>query len=138
MNKNILQKVVYELFDHEKDILKDSKSENSHTIDRELYLEFHDQKRIFISWTNIPLRYAVGLQENSFFKDEDKITIDVSAHPIWRKIAGQDIDIITLDENHQVVEIQSPVASVYLSTCENGNWLADVITISDKKPELPG
>jgi hypothetical protein len=137
MGKNTLQKVVYELFDYEKDILKDSNSENSHTIDRELYLEFHDQKRIFISWNNAPLLYAVGLQENSFFNDEDKIIIDASTHPIWKKITGQEIDTIILDEGNQVLEIRSPIASVYLSTYENGNWLADVITISDKKPELP-
>lgn len=137
MDKNILQKVIYELFESEKGVFKDSKSNISHTIDRELYLEFHNQKRVFISWNSAPVQYAVGLQENSFFDTNQKIIVDASGHPIWRRLIGQHIETIMLDKDNQVLEIRSPVASVYISTCEDGNWLSDAITISDKKPEFP-
>jgi hypothetical protein len=134
MKNNVLQTVFYDLFESEINVLDSLESYVSHTIDRELCLEFTSGKRIFISWCNVPVKYAVGMGATSFFEPENSIRLDASSHPIWKGIIGQPVELFVLNDDYQVIELQSPVGSIYFSTFENGYFGADVITVSRKMP----
>jgi hypothetical protein len=134
MGNGVLQKVFYDLFESEANVLDDPESHFSHTIDRELCLEFGDGKKVFISWCNVPVQYAIGMGTTSFFVSEDYVRLDASSHPMWKRVMGQPAEFLVLNDEHQIIELRSPVGSIYFSTFENGQWGSDVITVSTKMP----
>jgi hypothetical protein len=67
----------------------------------------------------------------------DAVTQDASTHPCWMALIGHPLDFVFLDERHQVAEVRSPGASVFLSSQQNGDWGADVTTVSHLRPEIP-
>jgi hypothetical protein len=134
MENGILQNVFYDLFDFEADTLDGPESHFSHTIDRELCLELVDGRKIFISWWDVPVQYSVGMGEISFFKPEEYVRVDACSHPMWKGIIGQPVEFLVLDDGHQIVELRSPVGSIYFSTSQDGQFGYDALTVSTTMP----
>lgn len=137
MSSPVLRRVVYELFQFEAGTLDDPASTEQHFIDREIRFEMSDGSCWFASWTNTPIQHSVGIQRERFFADGEPVTRDASTHPCWTALIGHPIEFVFLDERHQVVEVRSLSASVFLSSQENGDWAADVTTVSRARPEIP-
>ncbi|WP_213608148.1 hypothetical protein [Pseudoalteromonas sp.] len=66
--------------------------------------------------------------------NEPDHVIDVSEWDMWKGLIGSKIDFIYHDESHQVLELRGQNGSAYLSTQEQGSWLADVLHISNTLP----
>lgn len=136
MSTAVLSRVTYELFDFEADILSDPTSNEEHTIDRQIRLDTADGKVHYVSWTSEPVQYCVGVKSESFFLPGDVVTCDASRHPLWARLMGEPVEIVSAGPDSQIVEIRTPNASVFVATCERGRWEADVIRISAAKPHI--
>jgi hypothetical protein len=137
MSLPVLRRVVYELFEFEAGILDDPASIEQHLLDRQIRFEMSDGSCWFASWANTPIQYSVGIQRERFFAAGDSVTRDASTHPCWTALIGHPVEFVFVDDRHQVVEVRSPGASVFLSSQENGDWASDVTTVSRSRPEIP-
>ena len=134
MSPPTLSRVVYELFESDVEELNAAAATKSHTIDREVRLEFSNGGVRYISWCSEPEQYCIGVKESSFFKPGGAVSRDVSDHPLWRESVGRVVSLVVLDAEHQILEVRAEVSSTYLSTQENGHWYSDAVTISGNKP----
>ena len=129
-----LKRVIYELYEVDLRSLNDHPG--WHEIDREIYLEFDNGDRKYFSWCSEPVQYSVGIQDHRFNLNEPDHVIDVSDWSMWRGLIGNEVEVIGHDESHQVMEIRGQSRSVYLSSQEQGSWLADVLHVSATLPEF--
>lgn len=134
MSSPTVCRVVYDLFEFEASVLDEPGSSEVHRLDREIRFEMSDGSCWFASWTNAPVQYSVGFRKESFFLPGDCVARDVSNHPLWADLVGKAIEFVVIDGAHQVVEVRSPSASVFLSSQENGQWEMDVLTVSRLRP----
>jgi hypothetical protein len=125
-----LKRVIYELYEVDFRSLKGESNSDSHEIDREIYLEFESGKKIYFSWCNEPVQYCVGFQSIRFNANEPDHVIEATNWSVWRELIGQVTSFVFTDETHQILELKGQTSSVYLSSQEQGSWVADVLHIS--------
>jgi hypothetical protein len=126
-------RVVYKLFESDFTSLKGNS--DSHEIDREICLEFDSGRKLYFSWCQKPIQFSVGFQEQSFNTNEPERSLDVSNWDIWKPLIGNRIELVYLDNNHQILQLKGVTSSIYLSSQEQGIWEADVLHISSKMPK---
>ena len=134
---SVLTKVTYLLFESELSEGDEHLLRDEHIIDREVRLDWSDGSVKHISWTSNPVQYCVGVQAHSWFISGDVKEVDMSSRSNWKELVGKEVKLQWHDDSHQVLEMRTDVASIYLSSRENGYWEADTITISQAKPQLP-
>lgn len=131
-----LKCVIYELYGVDFGSLKGESDSDSHEIDREIYLEFESGKKVYFSWCNEPVQYCIGLQSGRFNAKEPDHVIEATDWNVWRYLIGQELSFVFTDESHQVLELKGQTSSVYLSSQEQGPWVADVLHISKDLPVI--
>ncbi|MBH0014883.1 hypothetical protein [Pseudoalteromonas sp. NGC95] len=131
-----LKRVIYELFEIDFGSLKGQSDSESHEIDREIYLEFETGEKLYFSWCNEPVQYCIGFKSERFNDNEPDHVIDATNWKVWRDLIGQDISFVFTDESHQILHLKSQSSSTYLSSQENGSWVADVLHISKGLPVI--
>ena len=132
-----LSRVTYLFFNHELAGGEGGAPGGEHTLDREVRLESSDGSTLHVSWTSSPVQYCLGVQEQSWFTPGDAAEVDVTTREPWRSLVGGPIEFLWQEPEHQVLELRGKGSSVFLSSREGKNWCADVVTISDSRPELP-
>jgi hypothetical protein len=133
MSEAPLQQVIYQIFESDVLALEAPEAENLHTLDREIRFAFSDDTNQFASWTQSKNDFCITIKPESFYNEDSEFLIrDMSQSQMWFKLIGTPIDFIPLDIESQIIEVRSPVGSIYLSTQENGLWGMDVITVSNK------
>jgi len=128
-----LKNVIYELY--EVDLISLHDHPEWHEIDREISLEFENGEKKYFSWCGEPVQYSVGVQDHRFNVNEPDHVIDATSWDLWQGLIGEEIEFISHDESHQVLELKGQSKSVYLSSQERGSWQADVLHISTKLPK---
>jgi len=131
-----LKRVIYELYEVDFGSLKGESGSDSHEIDREIYLEFESGKRVYFSWCYEPVQYCIGFQSSRFNASEPDHVIEATNWNIWRDLIGQNLNFVFIDESHQVLELKGQISSVFLSSQEQGSWVADVLHISKDLPVI--
>ncbi|MDN3650809.1 hypothetical protein QWZ13_18080 [Reinekea marina] len=129
-----LKRVIYELY--EVDLVSLNINQEWHEIDREIYLEFEGGEKKYFSWCNKPAQYSVGVQNHRFNTNEPDHVVDASNWNMWQGLIGNEIELISRGNLHQILEIKGQGKSVYLSSQEQGSWLSDVLHISSTLPEF--
>lgn len=128
-----LQQVTYRLFEHE---VAQSWSEETHwhQLDGEVMLVGEEQAR-FISWCSEPVQYCIGTSSGTFFRTGVLQSMDVSEHPLWRKLIGSDVSTRFLDSDRQVLQIEGAGCSVYVSSqYGDGQFQGDCVRASATNP----
>lgn len=134
---SVLLQVTYLLFERELSEGNDYLLRDEHILDREIRLVWSDGSEKHISWTSDPVQYCIGVQAQSWFLAGDVVEVDMSSRSTWRELVGREVRLQWHDESHQVLELCTDAASIYLSSRENDYWEADTITISRAKPQVP-
>ena len=134
---SVLSRVTYVLFEHELVEGRAHFPTHEHALDREVRLETTAGTAQHISWTSDPVQYCLGTKESSWFLPGDAAELDMSDSPPWRDLVGKKISLEWRDSDHQVLEVRTDTASVYLASREGAYWCADTITVTDTPPELP-
>jgi hypothetical protein len=134
---SVLAKVTYLLFESELSEDDEYLLKDEHIVDREIRLDWSDGSVKHISWTSDPIQYCVGVQAHSWFMPGNAKEVDMSSRSIWKELVGNELKLQWHDESHQVLELCTNAASIYLSSRENGYWEADTITVSRAKPQVP-
>lgn len=129
-----LKRVIYELYEVDLATLHDHPE--WHEIDREIFLEFENGVRKYFSWCSEPVQYSVGIQDHRFNVNEPDHVIDASSWSMWRSLIGSEVELISHNDSHQIIEIRGQSQSVYLSSQERGSWLSDVLHVSVTLPEF--
>jgi len=131
-----ISKVVYELYQSDYSCIRGSEEGDTHEIDREIRIEAENGERIYISWTDSPAQYSVGYKTSRWSKNDPEVTVDVSHWKVWQTLIAENCELIFHGDEHQVLEIRCPCASVYVSSQENGKWFSDVLHISSSRPKV--
>jgi len=129
-----LKRVVYELY--EVDLVSLHDHPEWHEIDREIYLEFENGEKKFFSWCNEPIQYSVGIKDHRFNVNEPDHVMDASSWNMWQGLIGNEVEFISREESHQILELRGQGTSVYLSSQEKGSWFSDVLHISKTLPKF--
>lgn len=137
-----LQRVVYNLFESDAQVLDASPSAEFHQIDREIVLEGRQGERIYVSWeespdADDPSVYRVACRGQSFFTPGVPVVRDYSEHELWQPLLETEIELSFRDADHRVLEIRGAGRSVFVCSYETGSWGADVLHISSAVPSSP-
>ena len=134
---SVLRKVTYLLF--ERELLEGDEYllRDEHTLDREIRLVWSDGSEKHISWSSDPVQYCIGVQAQSWFLPGDVVQVDMSSRATWKDLVGREVKLQWHDDSHQVLEVCTDSASIYLSSRENDYWEVDTITISRATPRVP-
>src|SRR5690349_11345179 len=99
-----LQRVIYELFDHEADGFASQLPAGRDELDRQVRLEGADGARMYISWAwgDGEPDYFLAHADNSFFTDGPYVELDVCALPGWQSLIGQEVTLRYRDTGRQV------------------------------------
>ncbi|WP_418357061.1 hypothetical protein ACNH6B_11495 [Shewanella basaltis] len=129
-----LERVIYELYEIDFGSLKGESESDSHELDREIYLEFESGEKVYFSWCNEPVQYCIGFQSGRFNANEPDHVVEATNWSVWRDLIGQELSFVFTDKSHQILELKGQTSSVYLSSQEQGSWVADVLHISKSLP----
>ncbi|WP_046004323.1 hypothetical protein [Pseudoalteromonas rubra] len=131
-----LKRVIYELYEVDFGLLKGESESDSHEIDREIYLEFESGEKVYFSWCYEPVQYCIGFQSIRFNAHEPDHIVEATDWNVWRDLIGQELSFVFTDESHQILELKGQTSSVYLSSQEQGSWVADVLHVSKGLPVI--
>ena len=128
--------VVYKLLDGEAAYLDTLADLRAHELGCELLLNFDDAPTCFVTWASSPCQYCIGVFEKPQFEGQHE-SRDMSGSAPWRELIGRDISLTYLDESHQVLRAGDESKAVFLSSVDDaGGWQADVLRITDHRPQL--
>lgn len=132
----ILACIHYQLFPGEAEALEADAAPGWHHIEGELRFEFTDGPAQFVSWGNGPVLYAVEVREDSFFDEYMLASLDMSDHPYWSGLIGQDLRFEYADPEHQVLRVTTPAGDLFLSSQgADGAFQGDSLRISPRAPQ---
>ena len=131
----ILVAVSYRLLDGEEEALQDASHNRVHDFGGELVLTFEGGRRVFVSWVDEPVQYAIGLSEAThFIPDAALVEHDVSASATWTDFLGKDVALDFVVPDNQVLEVSCGSARLLLCSFERGQWWADEVTVCREMP----
>jgi len=134
---SVLLKVTYLLFERELSEGDEYLLRDEHILDREIRLAWSDGSEEHISWASDPVQYCIGVQARSWFLPGDVVEVDMTSRSIWKELVGREVRSHWHDDSHQVLELCSDAASIFLASRENDYWEADTITVSRAKLQVP-
>lgn len=131
----ILASIHYHLFPEEAALLDAAVERHWHQIDGELRLEFTDAPACFVSWGSGPVAYAVEVREESFFAKDMLASLEMSDHPYWTNLIGQELRLHYADEDCQILKLFTPRGEVFLSSQDSeGAFKGDSLRVSPLPP----
>jgi hypothetical protein len=135
-----LSRVIYNLFESDAERLDSEPNAAFHLLDREIVLLCDDPKETYISWKQTvsnedDVIFSMAHQATSFFVNEF-IVRDMTTHPFWQPLIGQELTLCDDDRDHQILEIKAEHHSVYCSSYEEGHWGADFVHVSLVAPKM--
>jgi hypothetical protein len=131
----VLADVCYELFPHEAGWLGLDEDAGWHQLDGQVRLDFAHGATQFISWGKGPVQYSVEIRDVPFFSEGALTSLEMSTHPYWRALVGQNLDIAYADEHHQVLKLFNQHSEVFLSSqYPDGAFQGDCIRVSPRAP----
>lgn len=130
-----LHRVAYGLFEHEEGATWPAEADSWHHLDGEVVLTFSDGAAEFISWSSEPVQYSVGRSTTTHFRPGALRLVDMTMHPMWRGIVGNDVSLRFMGDERQVLQIASDARAVFISSqSEDGGFLGDCVRVSAKNP----
>jgi len=129
----LVANISYGLF--ESDLHDLDRGAESHLLDGEVRVDLSTGESLFVSWSTDPVMYCVGIANESFF-DSKLINVAMSNSSLWRGFLGRPLQTSFLDDDHQVLRLNGPCSTCYISSQQSGNWELDVITVSRQLPPV--
>lgn len=131
----ILVAVAYRFFEGEEGALHEASNNRAHDSGGEVVLMFEGGRRVFVSWVDEPIQYAIGMSEASHFTPEAALSEhDVSACVFWSDLLGKEVALNFVVSDNQVLEVSSDSARLLLCSFERGQWWADEVTVCKEIP----
>jgi hypothetical protein len=129
-----LQRVYYELYESDLQVLESRAWAVPHELDGQVRLDFFDTFAIYISAIQCLDSFCAHYRGASHFANPLPFEREVSDHPLWIPLIGSSINLAVVDDFRQVIAIRSPTRCVYCCSCEAGSWEADQLTICRSLP----
>lgn len=139
-----LVRVVYEFFPDEDEEFDDEFLDaEEHRLHREVRFELADGERLYVTWCSEPFQYSIAIAWRTDWRDDPHPTRDMSAHPLWSPIVGEQVELAFVDALHLALAVRAPESVLYLGTYDypgggdRGCWGMDVVRVMRKLPPLP-
>lgn len=131
----ILQRVSYQVFEHE--LAGDWGTDQSdwHQLDGQLVLTFTDERALFVSWDSEPVRYCIQKKLLSFFNSDALKEVDMTVHPFWHPFIERELRVSYVDDAHQVLMLNQGEPSLFISSqYDDGSFMGDCVRIAQWSP----
>ena len=131
----ILQRVAYQVFEHEAAGPWATDRTDWHQMDGEVVLTFNDGKKVFLSWGAGPQQYSIEQKDHSFFNVGVLVEVEMTEHSYWRPLIEQEIEIRYVDDEHQVLALERNEQSIFISSqYDDGTFYGDCVRVSQASP----
>lgn len=131
----ILQRVTYNLFEHELAGPWATDTDAWHQLDGEVALTFSNDKTVFVSWGNGPKQYSIEQKGSSFFSADVLTVLEMTQHPYWQPFIEREVTMNFSSNDHQVLALVSGEESLFLSSqYDDGTFCGDCVRVSRANP----
>lgn len=130
----VLAQVRYETFGRAAARLDDRAVLPFHEIDGEVRLIDRTGQSSHVSWIDYGDDYEVAVRDRSFFNSPPPLVRDMSRSPLWERLIGRRVDLLSTAKPVKHLMIRSAAHRIYCCCLENGTRGVDVLHIARTPP----